>query len=117
MRPGDRSLRTHAMAARAWPDAADVRWRRYLAVRSRRQRAVAAGARQRRSAADGAGIIFRFHLPVDIQSAIRSDTGVAVSHARKNALLAPGSPAMLGGRPRTSGPQVSASGLRILPGA
>src|SRR5258708_40001359 len=100
MRPGDRSLRTHAMAARAWPDAADVRWRRYLAVRSRRQRAVAAGARQRRSAADGGAKIFRFHLPADIQSAIRSDTRVAVSPPRENALLAPGSPAVLVGRRR-----------------
>src|ERR1700676_2927407 len=76
MRPGDCGLFTRAMAARAWPDAADLGRRRPLAFRSRRQRAVAAGARQRRSADHGPAEVFRFRLSVDIrQSAIRSGVG------------------------------------------
>ena len=48
--PDGCSVRADAMAARSWPDPADVGERRDLAVRGRRQRPVAAGARQRRSA-------------------------------------------------------------------
>src|SRR3981189_2743121 len=48
MRPADRCVRARAMAAGPWPDDPDVQGRAGLAVRGRRQRAMAAGARQRR---------------------------------------------------------------------
>ena len=62
MRSRGRGLRADAMAARSWPDPADVGQRRNLAVRGRRQRAVAAGARQRRSA-DHAAAVARLKQP------------------------------------------------------
>src|SRR6266849_5071476 len=49
MRLRGRELRADAVAARARPDHADVGEGRDLALRGRRQRAMAAGARQRRS--------------------------------------------------------------------
>src|SRR3954468_21941669 len=48
MRPADRRVRAHAMAAGPRPDDPDVQGRTNLAVRGRRPRAMAAGARQRR---------------------------------------------------------------------
>jgi hypothetical protein len=53
----DRGLRAHAMAARSRPDDIDVGQRRHLAVRGRRQCAMAAGARQRRPADHAAAVI------------------------------------------------------------
>ena len=56
MRPRGRRVRADPMAARARPDPADVGERRDLAVRSRRQRPVAPGTRQRRPADHAAAI-------------------------------------------------------------
>ncbi len=73
MRSGRRGVRADAMAARSRPDAADVGQGRDLAVRGRRQRAMAAGARQRRSADHVRGSsLRRFSRPI---RAIFPDTG------------------------------------------
>src|SRR5665213_632204 len=58
MRSRGRCLRADAMAAGAWPDPFDVSQRRGLDVRGRRQRPVAPGARQRRSADHAAAVVF-----------------------------------------------------------
>src|SRR5580692_9203412 len=79
MRFSRRDLCAVKVASGARPDHADVRPRRDLALRGRRQRAVAAGARQRRSP-DHAAAVARAalapDLPVDIiQLTMRSFTG------------------------------------------
>ena len=57
------SLRADAVAVGAWPDAPDVGQGRNLAVRGRRQRAVADGARQPRSADHDATVILTRRPP------------------------------------------------------
>ena len=56
-------VRSDAVAAGAWPDAPDVGQGRNLAVRGRRQRAVADGARQPRSADHDATVILTRRPP------------------------------------------------------
>src|ERR1700722_2061129 len=80
MRSVDRGIRADAMAARAWPDPADVGQRRNLAVRGRRQRPMAAGARQRRFADHAAGTVIA--IPGLRQAARPGKTGLIFFETR-----------------------------------